>query len=216
VSGRRRAAIALAVAASAACALVAHAILSQGGASTPGALVALVPLTFLGITFARRLRHPTVMLLVLLPGIALAWAAWGLLRHHFADLFFVEHAGMMGLLAFIFGRTLLPGTEPLVSRFARAVHGELDEPSVRYTRSVTIAWTVFFSVIFAGSCALYLTGHVPEWSLLANIVTPLAVVLMFVVEYGVRKRALPHQERASILAGVRAFRRHLDSVQARH
>jgi uncharacterized membrane protein len=215
VTGRRRAATVLVVAASAACALVAHAILSRGGASTPGALVALIPLTILGLAFARRLRHPAVMLLILLPGIAVTWAAWGLLRDHFADLFFVEHAVMMALLAVVFGRTLLPDTEPLVSRFARAVHGELDEPAARYTRGVTLAWTVFFSVIFASSCALYLTHHVPEWSLLANIVTPIAVVLMFVVEYGVRKRALPHQERASILAGVRAFRRHMARVQAR-
>jgi hypothetical protein len=37
---------------------------------------------------------------------------------------------------------------------------------------------------------------------------------MFIAEYAVRRRALPHQQPAGILAGIRAFRRHLAGAQA--
>jgi hypothetical protein len=37
---------------------------------------------------------------------------------------------------------------------------------------------------------------------------------MFVVEYGVRHRALPNWERVGILGGVRAFSRHFASSRA--
>jgi uncharacterized membrane protein len=58
------------------------------------------------------------------------------------------------------------------------------------------------------SCVLYLLKFIEAWSLLANILTPLLVGAMFVVEYAVRLRVLPHWERVGILASVRAFSRH--------
>jgi uncharacterized membrane protein len=214
VSRGRRAIVALVVVASACCAVAAHVALSSGGTSTPGALVALIPLAVLGIAFSRRLAHPAIgIALVVLAALA-AWLGWGLLRSHFTDLFFAEHAGMMLLLAIVFGRTLLPGREPLVTGFARAVHGELDAAHTRYARGVTVAWTAFFVLLFVASCALYLGHELEAWSLLANIVTPVAVALLFVLEYAVRVRALPHYKPAGILAGVRAFRRHVAGVQA--
>jgi uncharacterized membrane protein len=50
---------------------------------------------------------------------------------------------------------------------------------------------------------------------LANILSPLLVGAMFVIEYLVRMRALPDWERAGLLGGVHAFRRHMRAVQPR-
>jgi len=51
------------------------------------------------------------------------------------------------------------------------------------------------------------------WSLLANIVNPIAIVAMFVIEYAVRLRALPNWEQVGILGGVRAFTRHFAAAR---
>jgi uncharacterized membrane protein len=67
---------------------------------------------------------------------------------------------------------------------------------------------MLFAALFATSCALYLGRHVEAWSLLANILTPVLIGSMFVVEYAVRLRVLPHWERVGIMGGVRAFSRH--------
>ena len=53
------------------------------------------------------------------------------------------------------------------------------------------------------------------WSLLANILTPLLVGAMFVLEYAVRLRALPNWEQVGILGSVRAFSRHFGQPAAR-
>lgn len=84
---------------------------------------------------------------------------------------------------------------------------------LRYTRRVTAAWTLLFVALFAASCALFFGGFVAAWSLLANIVSPLLLGAMFVVEYAVRLRVLPHWERVGILGGIRAFSRHFDSAR---
>jgi len=101
-----------------------------------------------------------------------------------------------------------------VTQFATAFHGELAPQARRYTRGVTVAWTIFFLTLFAVSCALYLAGFLEAWSLLVNIVGPLLVGAMFVVEYLVRHRVLPDLERAGLLSGIRAFSRHMAAPQS--
>jgi uncharacterized membrane protein len=68
--------------------------------------------------------------------------------------------------------------------------------------------------MFAVSCMLYLGGLVAEWSLFANLVTPLLLVAMFLVEYAIRSWALPGHARVGILGGIRAFSRHVASSRA--
>lgn len=206
--------IALAVAASVAFALAAHAAIVQGLAAPAGALLALIPLAILLFALARRSARRWTAIALLAGGAAVAWLAFPALKLNFPSLFFVEHAGGQLLLACIFGRTLAPGEEPLVSQFARAFHGELTAPVQRYTRGVTIAWTIFFATLFSVSCALYLAGMLEAWSLLANIVGPTLVGAMFIVEYLVRHRVLPDLERAGLLSGVRAFSRHMAAAQS--
>jgi uncharacterized membrane protein len=202
------------VVASAGCAFLAHRALSQADAPGPAALVALVPVAVVLVGVARRMRHPLLLAAALAAVAFAAWWNWSELERHLADLFFIEHAGFMGGLAFLFGRTLRPGAEALCSRFARIVHGTIDERVAAYTRGLTLTWAAFFATMCAASCLLYLTGHPDAWSVLANILTPTLIPLLFVGEYGVRRWALPHHESGGILVGVRAFRRHMAGSQA--
>jgi uncharacterized membrane protein len=83
-----------------------------------------------------------------------------------------------------------------------------------YTRRITVAWAAFFAAMCTASCILYLTGFREAWSVLANILTPALIAVLFVVEYAVRRWALPHHDSGGILAGVRAFRRHMAGSHA--
>jgi uncharacterized membrane protein len=205
--------MALVVVVSAGGAVFAHRAMSQ---SSPGAgmLVALVPIAVAVMALARRMRHPLLLLVPVAAALAASWIERDTLERHFADVYFVEHAAIMMALAILFGRTLLPGMEPLCTRFARLVHGSLDEPQAAYTRKLTATWAAFFVTILAASCVLFFTHEREAWSLLANILTPLLVVLLFVVEYAVRRRALPNEPHVGILAAVHAFRRHMAGTQA--
>jgi uncharacterized membrane protein len=211
---RRRYSVALAIVASACFALLAHASIIDELSPAIGALLSLVPLAAVAAWLVRPKRHPIAMLVALSLAAAALWWGWTALERHFSDLFFVEHAGMNLLLAVVFGRTLAPGREPLCTRFATLLHGPLPPDVARYTRRVTAAWTAFFLALFTASCVLYLGGFLAAWSLLANILSPLLVVAMFAVEYGVRLRSLPHWERAGILSGIRAFTRQFAAERA--
>jgi uncharacterized membrane protein len=121
----------------------------------------------------------------------------------------------LAVAAWLFGRTLLPGAEPLVSRFVRVIEGEarLSLPGVRrYTRGVTVFWACLlgcmallslFIALFAvpgGWLAMlgiavpaYLPGSLLEWYPEAGCWTLL--VAAFVGEYLFRRwhlRDIPH------------------------
>lgn len=205
--------IALGIALSVAFAALAHASLVEGTPPAVGAAVSAVPLVLVILLGARRSRQPLFVVPALaMTGIAL-WAAWSALERHFPDLLFMEHAGTNLALAILFGRTLARDREPLVTTFARLVHGNLPPEVLRYTRQVTVAWTAFFAAMLTVSCALYLSGERVAWSMFANFATPVGVGTMFAIEYLVRHRVLPHWERVGIISGVRAFSRHFGQAR---
>jgi uncharacterized membrane protein len=210
---RNRAWVALGILLSVGFAILAHAAIVDGVPPAVGATLSLVPLSLLAFWAARRSRHrAAVVAAIALAAVALG-LGWRELERHFSDLFFIEHAGANLALAVVFGRTLAAGHDPLCTRFARLVHDHLPPEVVAYSRQVTVAWTAFFALMFVVSCALYLGNLRPAWSLLANMINPLLIVAMFVVEYAVRVRVLPHWERVGILGGVRAFSRHFGQAR---
>lgn len=207
--GRRRPVVALVVFLSICGALLAHYAIVESTTPALGALLSLLPIAGVALVAARRAkRREPVLWAVALAAVAL-WLGWGILERHFTNVFFIEHAGMNLLLAVTFGRTLASGSEPLCTRFARIIHGELEPDVVRYTRQVTLAWTVFFTTMLALSCALYFGNFLPAWSFLVNIASPILIGTMFVVEYAIRLRVLPDHKRIGILGGFRAFSQHV-------
>jgi uncharacterized membrane protein len=154
-----------------------------------------------------RVRHPLWMAgsALILAG-ALAWL-WPALRQNVALLYFIQHLGINVAFAALFGKTLVGPGEALITRFARIVHnGVLSERNLRYTRQVTLAWTLFFAANATLSALLYALAPPTVWSFYANLLTAPLVGLMFAAEHLVRMRVLPPEERPSIADVARVWR----------
>ncbi len=128
----------------------------------------------------------------------LAAAAWGggaLLRHPDA-IYLLQNLGMQALMAAVFGRTLLPGQEPLIAQFARRIHGADYSPRIaRYARQATWAWTLYFLAMGLASVLLFVAAPLALWSWFVNFLSFVLLGLMFAGEYAVRRwrlRGVPH------------------------
>ncbi|WP_332744238.1 hypothetical protein [Hydrogenophaga sp.] len=143
----------------------------------------------------------------------LAWL-WPQVRHNVALLYYLQHLGIHVALGVLFGRSLLGPGDALITRLARRIFAhELSERKVRYTRHVTLAWTVFFFVNALVSTLLFIWAPTAVWSVHANLLTGPLVGAMFLVEHLWRMCVLPPHERPGIIDIVRAYRR--DSAQRR-
>lgn len=113
----------------------------------------------------------------------------------------VPHALINLLLLWLFARTLLPGSEALVTRLARRIHGELPPVMEVYTRRLTVFWCMFFAAQVVISIVLFTFGTIEAWSFFINVLNLPLVALMFVLEYCykvVRYRNYPHASIATI------------------
>jgi uncharacterized membrane protein len=130
------------------------------------------------------------------------------LRNHVNWLYFMQHAGTMLLLAITFGSTLGRGdAEALCSRVTRLMLPDPVDPAyMRYTWKVTLVWTVYFVASGVVSVGLFFWGPITVWSYFANLLTPIFVGLMFVIEYLVRVRMLPDRAHFSIAQTIQAYR----------
>ncbi|RPJ46714.1 MAG: hypothetical protein EHM16_08545 [Betaproteobacteria bacterium] len=171
-----------------------------------GALVAITPVVLIALILAWRSPRRLLMLGVLALLCAALWAWWPALEHHFGVIYWLQHAGIQLMLCIIFARTLVAGRQPLCTRFAEAVHAPLTSRHEIYARQVTVAWTLFFAAMVLVSTALFFLAPLASWSVFANFMTLPLVVLMFMVEYLVRRRVLPNLRHTHILDAVRAFR----------
>jgi uncharacterized membrane protein len=95
------------------------------------------------------------------------------------------------LLATLFAGTLRTGRVPLITAYARALDGKLSPAQITYTRRLTAAWALFFGIMALESFLLAAYAPVALWSLFTNVLNPVFVICFFIVEYAIRKRALP-------------------------
>jgi len=176
------------------------------GMAALGAGLAVTPLLVAWLLLARRASHPALSLLLasLIAGFVLV-QCWQQIEHSFPLMFMLQEAGVYLILAFGFGRSLMTGQTPLCTHWASMIHGELAEPVRRYTRTVTVAWTVFFVAISLTSVALYLLAPLSVWSMFSNFLTLPLAALMFAIEYEVRRRRLPWMRRASLADTARVY-----------
>ncbi|HEX6019185.1 MAG TPA: hypothetical protein VFZ28_13910, partial [Burkholderiaceae bacterium] len=127
--------------------------------------------------------------------------------HSINRLYLLQHAGIHCALGCAFASTLRRGATPLITALAASVARTMTPAMSRYTRRVTVLWVGYFFAMTALSLALYAWAPWWLWSLLANLVTPVAVVVLFVGEYALRYRLHPEFERMTMLQGLRAYRR---------
>ena len=182
-----------------------HWLMTRAPASDWNAVVVVGPMLALAALYAARrgMRLPAAA--AALAAVALvvqAWRGGGLAP---GTLYLAQHVGIHLLLAFVFGSTLQAGREPLVTALARRVHGGLTVPMAAYSRKVTMAWTLYFAAMASLSIGLYAFAPFEAWAVFANLVTPLAMVLLFVGEYLLRYRLHPEFERATLGQAIRAY-----------
>jgi uncharacterized membrane protein len=122
-----------------------------------------------------------------------------------AALYGLPHAAAYLFLLWLFGRTLVRGREPLVTRLARSVRGALPPELEAYTRRLTLAWCAFFAAQLAVSALLLGLGLVQAWSLFVNVLNLPLVALMFAADYLYRLIRYRHLPQSSITEAVRAF-----------
>lgn len=191
--------------------ILTYALLQHYANTTPaaapfGAVLAMAPLLVTWLLLARRTPWPriSVLLASLIAGVLLV-ESWPHIKHNFPLMFMLQEAGVYLILALGFGRSLTAGQTPLCTHWATMIHGPLPEPVTRYTRSVTLAWTVFFISIGLCSALLFAFAPLRVWSIFSNFMTLPLAALMFAIEYEVRRHRLPFMRRASLADTARAY-----------
>jgi uncharacterized membrane protein len=119
-------------------------------------------------------------------------------------LYMLQHVGINALLCGWFGGTLRRDRLSLIGQFAARIH-PLSPMMREYTWRVTWIWTVYFALLVVASVVVYVTMSFAAWSVLANLLTPLMVAILFVGEYLLRYRLHPEFERTRLIDAVRAF-----------
>ena len=117
-----------------------------------------------------------------------------------------EHVTIHIALALSFGSSLRPGAQPLITRAAERLHGALTPAKERYTRQLTLAWTVYFVAMAIVSIALHASLPFRAWALYANVGTPLGLAAMFAGESWLRHRLHPEFEPSTLRDMIGAFR----------
>lgn len=130
----------------------------------------------------------------------------------------IAHAAIYLFLLWCFGRTLAPGREPIITRFARRVHGSLPPIMERFTRRLTIVWCAFFGAQLLVSALLYAFASLSAWSLFINLLNLPSLAVMFVGQLVYRRLRHPDWPRGSVWQAVEAFTKDVlpsKSVEAR-
>ena len=174
-------------------------------ADAPWAVVALLgPLWLTALALgAGRFGRPGAVAVALLAAGFFVWVQRGGAGDA-SRLYVLQHVGINLLLCGWFGSTLRPGRLSLVGTFAQRVH-PLTPGHRAYTRQVTQVWAAYFALMAAASLAAYALLPFGAWSLLANLLSPVLVALLFVGEYLLRYRLHPEFERTTLAQTVRAF-----------
>ena len=190
-------------------ALTAYVLIAHYASSLPPkdgshfAAIGLLPYLAVAVVLAWRSRHRVLWLLLCAALATMTWRHLGAIADHAAWVYFIQHAGGNAMLALVFGGSLMGDRVPLCSRIAAIVHNPLEPRVARYTRQVTLAWTIFFVVNACVSAVLFAYAPIVIWSVFANVLDLPLVALMFAVEYGVRHWLLPDIKHVSIFAAMR-------------
>jgi len=185
--------------------VVMHLLLTSGQWPVTTLLIALLPFAMLPLTLLRT-GHMTWGLLSAVVLIVTSAFGWNGMLQNPNWVYLLENIALECLMAWGFGRTLRPGHEPLISQFARRIHGADYSPAIAsYTRQVTWAWTLYFLAIGLISSTLFVAAPLAVWSWFINFVTFILLGLMFAGEYAVRRWRLPDIHHISFIKSVSPF-----------
>jgi len=117
----------------------------------------------------------------------------------------LSHAMLNLFLLWLFGRTLLPGREPLVSQISRHLTGDIRPHILVYTRQVTVAWCAYFALQVTISLLLYAYTTFTAWSFFINVLNLPLLLLMFVAEKAYRTAHFPDHPRTTIRKVIEVY-----------
>ena len=186
-------------------AVATHWAMASGRSPGVGTALAVAPVLAGSLWLALRTRRAGwAGLAAVAAAVLVAALAWR--TAPFVNLLYpVPSVIVYGALMWVFGRTLAPGREALVTRVARRVHGTLPDDITAYTRQVTWAWCLLFGAMALASALLFAFGPLETWSLFVNVLTLPLIAGMFVVEYAFRLLRYRTFSHVSLLTAVRAF-----------
>jgi uncharacterized membrane protein len=190
--------------------LIAYAGLSHYSNSNPDAkglatMLAIAPMMTVGGLMVWRWNGAIFALLLGAVLLLVLHRYWSTLIEEFSIVYLIQQAGFYVLMAWTFGRTLLKGRVPLCTEFADKIHGPLTALELPYTRSVTLAWTLFFIGNLLVTFVLFAFAPLRTWSFFVNFLSLPLVLLMFVAEFAVRRRVLPTVHRNGLMASLRIY-----------
>lgn len=185
--------------------VLAHLALTHGSTDPVGIALLMLPMLALGGWILLRSRNRKTWLLIL----GTATAATFLLAQGegpgLAAVYGLPHAAAYLFMLWLFGRTLVHGQEPLITRLSRQVQGTLPAPMESYARRLTLAWCVFFAAQLVVSALLLKFASRETWSLFINMLNFPLVGLMFVGDYLYRMVRYREFPQSSIAEAVRAY-----------
>jgi uncharacterized membrane protein len=189
---------------------VSYAVLSHYSNSNPraqdlGAILALAPMLTIGFALIWRWSGVLWAALVAAAALLLLREFWTLFAQNFSIVVLIQQCGFYAIMAFTFGRSLVKGRVPLCTQLADKIHGPLSASELHYTRRVTVAWVIFFLLNVAATFLLFEFAPSRVWSLFVNFLAAPLILLMFVAEYSVRRRALPQVPRSGLIATLRVY-----------
>ncbi|HYN27748.1 MAG TPA: hypothetical protein VES94_05560 [Burkholderiales bacterium] len=191
-----------------------HWAISSDSGSGLGEFLTIAPLAAALIWFMGRSWRGRFGLSALILAAVGGWIAWRAAGANPALVYLLPHVGAYLFMLWLFGHTLMPGREALITRLARIVHGTLPEEVERYSRHVTTAWCLFFAGMALTSLLLFFVASLAVWSVFANLLSLPLVVAMFLTEYLYRILRHPNFSHASIRATIQAFLKHGGSGRA--
>lgn len=135
----------------------------------------------------------------------LLYRYWEFIRSHYSWSNLVQQAGVYGLVAASFLRSLSPGVLPLCTQLAQRLHGPLTAAEVDYMRKATLAWALFYLLLTFAIVVLFFATSPRVWSFFVNFATFGLIALMFLIEHLIRRRVAPDSRRGSTLTALRQF-----------
>jgi uncharacterized membrane protein len=188
-----------------ACPIVTHVLLATSNSATLAIIVSAFQVFVLGAIITTRSAHKYKWLVAAVAAVLFSAIVWCFGQYGlFATSGLPFVVAYIGLLM-VFGGSLLPGREALITGLARRIHGTLWPGIPEYTRRVTIAWCFFFAAQLTTSLLLFLFAPMVVWSFFVNVLDLPLIALMFGGEYLYRVINVPNRPHSTIPQVVRAF-----------
>ncbi len=190
--------------------LILHLFVVKNAQGPLGVALALMPVGGYVVWLIKNTKHRIRTALFMLIGLVLLGMAWSEKWIDFSAAYYFEHVLFNSLLLVLFGSSLLPGREALVTRLARRVHGTLPDHIAAYTVKVTWLWTIYFAATVVLSILLFYFAPLRVWSIFANVLAIPIVITIFVGEYLYRINSIRNFPHGSIFVGMQAMMDHTD------